>query len=601
MARPVQDRSRIDRAPKICINAEQEGEVDTMTKQLREYGSTHGIWSLEDRVKRGLWVPGVFAVERTRALAMRLCEQLGVSAEQVEAMAIHIQSRGPWKYAEALSRKEDPVVRAWLLIHAANNLDKQVGGREIDMTRAEYYYDVQRLSGLLEQAIQDPELMFERATMQIVEDEHDRTWMDDGVLFSEMDSGYVTAAIKGLDAGVIQDADGLLHVGMAHDFDGSLLERWGLRLVPHDDERGRKNVPFYQNENGDDILKHLFPGYIIVLSRNYDLAKAIVQQREEVDPELLSHKIYIQSSASPEDKEFFGEQRIKRSSFIEPWPDKQFEDVGDQRRYNFYRAYSYLKALQIFQDASEAKRQDREARGLGIKDKDLRKIKKEVEKKQRQKMAEAQHIIDHIVPLLDGLPPNVRKIADLAGGAGDLALALTTEMLIRGREVDEARIVDPSEEYMHFNHMLVADLPHAAELQERVRYDVKTCQGFKPDADTIVVAKHACGDLADDIIRNWKESESPLLVIMTCCQEKACDCTAQYGIPQKRWRELCVDSAETRYTHIPERYQVGMAAMTELDNARVDYLNRFPGIEATLTQTDRFPKGDVIVVRRVSE
>jgi len=37
--------------------------------------------------------------------------------------------------------------------------------------------------------------------------------------------------------------------------------------------------------------------------------------------------------------------------------------------------------------------------------------------------------------------------------------------------------------------------------------------------------------------------------------------------------------------------------MTELDEARVRYLERH-GIEAKLVQTDKFPKGDVIVAKR---
>ena len=44
-----------------------------------------------------------------------------------------------------------------------------------------------------------------------------------------------------------------------------------------------------------------------------------------------------------------------------------------------------------------------------------------------------------------------------------------------------------------------------------------------------------------------------------------------------------------------------MEAMTKIDQARVDYLNRFTaqeGIRAKLIQTDRFPKGDVIIAVR---
>jgi len=170
------------------------------------------------------------------------------------------------------------------------------------------------------------------------------------------------------------------------------------------------------------------------------------------------------------------------------------------------------------------------------------------------------------------------------------------DFMRRGRQVDEISIVDPVAELQSFTEVIVANLPFQADFERAVTRDLRPLQEVSFDKNSVVVAKHACGDLSDSIIENWVESESPMLVIMTCCQDKACNHPARYDITQDDWKKWCKESSKTNSQSEKKKKQ-GMEAMTNLDEARVEYLKRH-GFDAKLYQTDQFPKGDVIVAVR---
>ncbi len=67
---------------------------------------------------------------------------------------------------------------------------------------------------------------------------------------------------------------------------------------------------------------------------------------------------------------------------------------------------------------------------------------------------------------LDGLPPNIKRVIDMAGGAGDLGLALSMELLIRQKELDETDIVDPVEDLAIFNRLIVEELPDSRRFKK---------------------------------------------------------------------------------------------------------------------------------------
>lgn len=211
-------------------------------------------------------------------------------------------------------------------------------------------------------------------------------------------------------------------------------------------------------------------------------------------------------------------------------------------------------------------------------------------------MDEVKYMVSLMSEELDNLPPNIKRVVDMAGGAGDLGLAISMELLARKKEINETNIVDPLEDLAIFNRLIVEQLPNSEEFKKIVSYKTKTLQEAKIPPDSLVVAKHACGDLTDTIIERWVQSESPLLVIMTCCQDKAKNQPARYNIPQDDWKKWCKDSSKTN-SEDPKKRAQGMEAMTKLDEARVSYLRRF-GFDAQLVQTDRFPKGDVIIAKR---
>jgi hypothetical protein len=175
-------------------------------------------------------------------------------------------------------------------------------------------------------------------------------------------------------------------------------------------------------------------------------------------------------------------------------------------------------------------------------------------------------------------------------------MAIATEMQIRGKRLDEVTIVDPVEELEVFNRLIVEELPNAEMLKQTIKYDKRALQEVDLPSEALVVAKHPCGDLTDTILEKWVNSKSPMLVLMTCCQDKAKDQPARYNISQADWQKWCKESSKTNAPDPKKRAQ-GMEAMAKLDNARVNYLRRY-GFDVELIQTDKFPKGDVIIAKR---
>lgn len=57
------------------------------------------------------------------------------------------------------------------------------------------------------------------------------------------------------------------------------------------------------------------------------------------------------------------------------------------------------------------------------------------------------------------------------------------------------------------------------------------------------------------------------------------------------------DPSDKGYAKMKAKLESGKDSMTKLDTARVEYLHRH-GFDAQLLNTNKFPKGDVIIVRR---
>src|SRR3989344_1416614 len=94
---------------------------------------------------------------------------------------------------------------------------------------------------------------------------------DDDVPVSGLDSGFLAMAVNGHKAGIVKDKAGLLFVG-ANELN---YESLGLRAEVKED-RGRQ-VTFYVDEEGNDVVKKLYPGFAIVLNGDLEVAKKLAR------------------------------------------------------------------------------------------------------------------------------------------------------------------------------------------------------------------------------------------------------------------------------------------------------------------------------------
>ena len=559
---------------------------------------------LLDRTTRGLEAVGIVALKETNAAAKRLADKMGADYDALLEMILAIQTGGPWPYAAALKDAQDPVVKTWIMLRSANNMGRE---REMDMTEREFLQDVERIKGHLTEALQNPEGFFKKSKRSVLEDARQRFRVEDGVPIAELDNGFVPMAIDGYPAGVLHDADGYLMVGAGEIGDRAFVE-WGLHKELRED-RGRPNVEFWVNDKGEALIKKLYPGFVVVLSRNFDLAKAIARSciteskapSEPPSSEALGHTRYKPTSSDESESHT---EEWRKLGFLRRSPGGLPGEAGGSKEMvrvmdDFYTKLAYIKGQVVYLDALALLRKKKAAKNKEVTPEEAGDLAVKTEQKMEQKMEELRHLINLAAPQFDRLPPDIDVVIDMAGGAGDLGLAVSAELLASGRELKEGRIVDPFARTCGLDYFMdfsIDYLPFSEELREKVHQTHETLQESEITPDAIVVAKHACGDLSDSIIEKWVDSDSPMLVMMTCCQEKAAHKPARYDIPQADWEKWCKDSGKTNDPN-GKQYRVGMEAMTKLDTARVQYLRRH-GFEAELHQTNKFPKGDVIIARR---
>lgn len=229
--------------------------------------------------------------------------------------------------------------------------------------------------------------------------------------------------------------------------------------------------------------------------------------------------------------------------------------------------------------------------GGEISDEEKNQIHREVTERTRRKMEELKYLIG----LID-FPEDCTEIYDVAGGAGDVAIALTLKAYLERLPINKATIVDPVEEFGFFSELIINHMPFGQTLRELVKFRQDTLQNVDFPENAIVVAKHPCGDLADDLIERWLSSDSPELVMMTCCQGKAKNRAPRYSLEKEEWVDLCKKSDWTN-SQDPEKRKEGADAMAELDTKRVEYL-RGKGVKVDFYTTDKFIKGNVIVAKR---
>lgn len=572
-----------------------EKAADGYREELERFGTSHGLRGLSDRLRRGLEPIGLMAIERTREKVRRLAELTGASYEETLALTLGIQRGGPWQYSSRLHLGSDAEARLWVMLNAANLEQRE---QEFDMSPRESLAHIKFLENWLDQALQKPGEAFQKSQTRVQEDSKKKFRVEDGVPISEKDNGFLAMALAGYRAGIYQDADGTLFVG-APEIPNEIFEKLGLKMETGED-RGR-SVTFFVNKAGDKLVKKLYPGFCVLLTPDFDLGKRIVRAVTGEEPSTqeageLGHVVYAPTSLEKHGSPTRGSNKIKRSSRIPERTSKESASEISIERETFLKSLAYWKSQQIFRDKAIAAIRKLRLKKQRPSSEDLDRLAEQTETKMEQKMDELRYLMEILGPEMKRLPSEPHSIVDMAGGAGDLGLAVATELFAMKEPVRKVDIVDPVPELAEFQELLTERLPNADKLKPLVESKVEPLQEAEISPDSIVVAKHACGDLTDTIIEKWTKSESPLLMIMTCCQDKAKNQPARYGLSQEEWQKLCRDSTKTNAPD-PKKQAEGMKAMTRLDLARVAYLKRH-GFEAELVQTDQFPKGDVIVARR---
>ncbi len=611
------------------IAARQEHEkkvtkdLDAVREELRDFSEAHGVRDMNSRWRRGMNSAAILGIERTRKVVQEMVkamhgEEAKVVYKSLLEMTVEIQKNGPWKYADKLREANDPAVKLWYMLeHASVSSREQATERKL--TREEFLAELTAVQKALKEAVEDTATAGETVVETVRSEARKRLRVEDGIPITESSHGFIDMAIEGYSAGIFQDADGMLYVG-AKEIPEGLFEAWGLSQLV--ELKPSKTIETYLASNGDSLIQKIGTGFVIIRSRSFDLAKAIVRACNSEDPKSvtppegsLGHVTYeptsvvkgrelaaeVQPDSGPKSQD---DDRAKKS-FLRRKNDTllpaQQETTAMVRAIDeFYSGLEYIRSMHVALDALSNKRLEKASKGKPFTPEDFDKEVKKVAKKQRQKVDELRYLNKVFEDYIDKLPEGVNRFIDMAGGSGDLGLALSTLMLSRGKELKETIIADPfssSAGLDYFMDTMLDYLPFKDELREKVVHTNEYVQEVDLPEDSVVVAKHSCGTLTDSIIDRWCDSKSPILMIMTCCHNKAIGESARYGMSQKEWDTLCKETGKATNQDNPKVREAGMAALTKLDNARIAYLKR-RGFDAVLTQTDEFPMGDVIIVQR---
>ncbi len=609
-------------------SAANEYDKEAIRRQLDAFAERNNIKTFHDRLRIGFNEVSVLAFERTNKRVRDVVASLAPSpaeAERVYAdlvgICVGMQEGGPWGYAKELANPESPEMKAWFILEGAMGMGSM---RQADLNELELVEDIKRIEKNLAEASRDPAESFEAARQLTLVDSEKAIRFEENdpnkvVPVVESFAALVPVAIRGYDSAVIQDAEGWVYVGARGAIDGAMLESMGLRKeIGPDDRNPTRNVTYFSNERGQRVIKQPFPGLLVVVSRSLELAASVVrainsdQEVIDVAEDSLGHTRVVQTTEKAREKLGLEDETLPKGFMRRPE-----RPVGDVRsdsteltrpREEFYRDLLYIRGNYVYMDALRQLKAKRQAEGKPVTDHEKGLLAEKIWSKMEQKVDELRHVNGILDEQLANMPEGIRSVIDMAGGAGDLGLAVSNELLSMGREVDRVEIVDPQEGVADFMETIIDYLPFRQRMEEVAVHNTGYLQDAHITPDSIVVAKHACGTLTDAVIEQWRDSDSAMLVAMTCCQGKAKGEPARYGFSQAEWDQLCQESDLTN-TAVPdapgkareralERLGRGNRAMKKMDMARVEYLRRH-GFKAELSTTDKFPKGDVIIARRL--
>lgn len=625
-----------------------ETSKEQIRLMLEKFTREHNLKSLDDRLRIGLNEVGILAVESTNRLVREMCQAIagpeGDGEEVFEdllEMCVIIQQRGPWGHASILTNPDSSLAKAWFCLNTAVTFGYE---KEKDLNDEDFFQNQERIRSELQDAISASEKFFAKAKKHVLKRASkaikQKVWVPPtnskpgewktltdseikkgakGTPWGEGLGTFLPMAIEKYHAGVATDAEGWVYVGAAERIKDKLLLSCGLtkEVIP-DPRDPKRTVDMYSNFSGQQVVKRVHPGFLVVLNRSLDLALLIASAINdeakilEVGEGVVEPTRVIQTTEAKRGEWNDDAVDYDRRAFLK-MPELRVIQEGTSEslvisrpKDDFYKGMLYIRGLFVYLDRLKGARHKL---GRELTDYEKETVMEDNWRKMEQKVDELRYLNGLIDEFVDDIPSGVDSIIDMAGGAGDFGLAVGTEFLSRGRQLKSVEIVDPQKGLNEFMEKIVSWIPFRKEFEEKAHLITGFLQAAEIRPETMVVAKHACGTLSDDIIEMWRESESPLLVAMTCCQDKAAKHPARYGLNQDKWIKLCLDSAKTN-TEIPEEpgqtrdlalreLVQGQKAMDELDLARVEDLRR-RGFAAELRKTDKFPKGNVIIARRLS-
>jgi predicted nucleic acid-binding protein len=242
-----------------------QNKIQKTTEELKNYGEKHKLRGLEGRIIRGLDPAGLLAVDETRKKVEYINRIFGGKIEDLEKFTNEMHVGGIWDNTCKLANENDPEAKTWLTMVQATDANRQVSG---DLSEEEFVADLKRVNINLTKASCNPEEFCRVAREKTLEGIEG---IYGGIPYSNRDTGFVSMAVAGYTAGVVEDDKGLLFVG-SKNLDFEILEKKHNLSKTTREDRGRM-VEFYQNEDGEDVVKKLYPGLAIVFDGRDSLAR----------------------------------------------------------------------------------------------------------------------------------------------------------------------------------------------------------------------------------------------------------------------------------------------------------------------------------------
>ena len=233
--------------------------INCIKEELEEYGKNNKLRGLEGRVQRGLDPAGILALNETRDDVQYLVKKFGGNIEDLEKFTNEIHVGGVWDNADKLANKNDPEGKAWMIMAQVTDKDKKVFG---DMEKDDFLKDLKRIKINLTHAKINPSAFHDGMKKKCLDSFEEKN----GIPYSKEDTGFVSMAIAGHKAGIVEDDKGLLFVG-SKELDYSILENECDLVKNTREDRGRM-IDFYQDKDGNDVVKKLYPGFAIVFDKN---------------------------------------------------------------------------------------------------------------------------------------------------------------------------------------------------------------------------------------------------------------------------------------------------------------------------------------------